>query len=371
MGRSPLASHVLCRDSGFEEFRERLNDLFYPADVIPLSGTEGSGGELRGARTEHITIGLMRFGQRTRVDPGRTPSHYHINVVLQGAIEAATGRDEMVATAGDAMVFAPTQQHRLLSCAADARHLGIKIDRSLVEAELQALLGHPPQAPLEFAFDFDLTSAPGRSWRNTLDLLLTESDSTDGLIGRRAVQQHFERLLVSGLLMAQSHNYTEALLRPQPPAYPRTVRKAVDLIEARPETPFTVGDLAQAAGVSARRLQEGFREYLGVTPMTYLRNIRLDRVHADLLAGATGVTESAQRWGFTHLSRFSAAYRRRFDAAPSETLARSGGQGRGGRETGTPARRSAQPCLCRGPVLHADHAGGIASEGSPTSHAER
>ncbi|MFF7982600.1 AraC family transcriptional regulator [Streptomyces sp. NPDC007901] len=331
MGRSLLASHVLCRDSGFEDFRERLNDLFYPAEVTPLSGIEGPGGELRGTRTEHITIGLMTFGQRTRVDPGRTPAHYHVNVVLQGAIEAATGRQEMVATAGDAMVFAPTQQHRLLSCDHGEQHLGIKIDRSLVETELEALLGRPLQAPLEFAFDFDLTSAPGRSWRNTLDLLLAESDSTSGLIGRHAIQQHFERLLVSGLLLAQPHNYTEALLRPQPPAYPRTVRKAVDLIDAHPETPYTVGDLAQVAGVSARRLQEGFREYLGVTPMTYLRNVRLDRVHAELLTGATGVTESAGRWGFTHLSRFSAAYRRRFGAAPSETLARSGGQGLGER----------------------------------------
>ncbi|MET7477040.1 AraC family transcriptional regulator [Streptomyces sp. NPDC005648] len=324
MGRSPLASHVLCRDSGFEDFRERLNDLFYPADVTPLSGPETPGGELRGTRTEHITVGLMTFGQRTRVDPGRTPSHYHVNVVLRGAIEAATGRQEMVATAGDAMVFTPTQQHRLLSCEGGARHLGVKIDRSLVEGELQALLGRPLQAPLEFAFDFDLTSPHGRSWRNTLDLLLTESDSTDGLIGRPAVQPHFERLLVSGLLLAQQHNYTEALLSPRPPAYPRTVRKAVDLIEGRPETPFTVGDLAQAAGVSARRLQEGFREHLGVTPMTYLRNVRLDRAHADLRTGGIGVAQAAHQWGFSHLSRFSAAYRRRFGEAPSETLGTAG-----------------------------------------------
>ncbi|GLP66279.1 MULTISPECIES: AraC family transcriptional regulator [unclassified Streptomyces] len=331
MGRSPLASHVLCRDSGFEDFRERLNDLFYPAEVTPLSGPEGPGGELRGTRTEHITVGLMTFGQRTRVDPGRTPSHYHVNIVLRGAIEAATGRQEMVATAGDAMVFTPTQQHRLLSCAHGEQHLGIKIDRSLVEAELEALLGRTLQAPLEFAFDFDLATAPGRSWRSTLDLLLAESDNTSGLIGRRPVQQHFERVLVSGLLLAQTHNYTEALLRPQPPAYPRTVRKAVDLIEAHPETPFTVGDLARAAGVSVRRLQEGFREHLGVTPLTYLRNVRLDRVHADLLTGATGVTEAAGRWGFSHLSRFSAAYRERFGAAPSETLAGSGGRSLGKR----------------------------------------
>ncbi|MEW2165603.1 AraC family transcriptional regulator [Streptomyces sp. NPDC007084] len=325
MGRSLLASHVLCRDSGFEDFRERLNDLFYPADVTALSGPEGAGGELRGVRTEHITIGLMTFGQRTRVDPGRTPSHYHVNVVLRGSIEAATGRQEMVATAGDAMVFTPTQQHRLVRCEHDARHLGIKIDRSIVEGELQALLGRPLHAPLEFAFTFDTTTAPGRSWRRTLDLLIAESDSAGGLIGRPPVRHHFERLLVSGLLLAQPHNYTEALLRPQPPAYPRTVRKAVDLINAHPETPFTLGDLAQAAGVSARRLQEGFREHLGVTPMTYLRDVRLDHVHADLMAGATGVTEAAGRWGFTHLSRFSSFYRRRFGSAPSETLARAGG----------------------------------------------
>jgi AraC-like DNA-binding protein len=227
------------------------------------------------------------------------------------------------------MVFTPTRQHRLTSCGDGARHLGIKIDRSLVEAELQALLGRSLQAPLDFAFDFDLTSAPGRSWRNTLDLLLVESDSSDGLIGRRAVRQHLERLLASSLLLAQTHNYTDELLRPEPPAYPRTVRRAVDLIEAHPENVFTVGDLAQAAGVSARRLQEGFREHLGVSPMTYLRNVRLDRAHADLLTGATGVTDAAGRWGFTHLSRFSAAYRRRFGAAPSETLA--GGRDRGER----------------------------------------
>ncbi|WP_264933621.1 helix-turn-helix domain-containing protein [Streptomyces sp. A012304] len=65
--------------------------------------------------------------------------------------------------------------------------------------------------------------------------------------------------------------------------------------------------------------------------MTYLRNVRLGRVHAELLTGATGVTEVAGRWGFTHLSRFSAAYRRRFGAAPSETLARSGGRDGGER----------------------------------------
>ncbi|WP_294014024.1 helix-turn-helix transcriptional regulator [Streptomyces sp.] len=75
---------------------------------------------------------------------------------------------------------------------------------------------------------------------------------------------------------------------------------------------------------------------LGVTPLTYLRNVRLDRVHADLLTGATGVTEAAGRWGFSHLNRFSAAYRRRFGAAPSQTRAGVGGHHLGERESRRP-----------------------------------
>ncbi|MFE0678552.1 AraC family transcriptional regulator [Streptomyces sp. NPDC058867] len=319
MNRSALNRHLLCHDSGFENFREHLNDLFYPADVTVLAGSGEAGGELRGTRTEHITVGLMTFGQHTSVDPGFTVRHYHVNVVLDGTIVAASGPQQSVGRAGNAMVFTPTQHHRLLSCASGSKQLGLKIDQQLVHAELEALLGYPPQAPLEFALDFDLGSAPGRSWRGALDLLLSELDNTEGLIDQQGARLHYERLLVSGLLLAQAHNYTEALRRPGTPAYPRTVRRVVDLIETRPETPYTVGDLARTAGVSVRRLQEGFQEHVGVSPMTYLRNVRLDRVHADLLGGLSGVTEAAQRWGFTHLSRFSADYRKRFGAAPSAT----------------------------------------------------
>jgi AraC-like DNA-binding protein/mannose-6-phosphate isomerase-like protein (cupin superfamily) len=319
MSRTSLTRHVLCRNSRFEDFRERLNELFYPAEVAVLPGPDGPEGELRGTRTEHVTVGLMRFGQQTSVDPGFTRRHYHVNVVLDGTIAAASGSQQTVARAGSAMVFTPTQHHRLLSCERGATQLGIKIDRSIVHCELEALLGRPPQAPLEFALDFDLKAATGRSWQSVLDLLLTELDSVGGLIDRHDAHLYYERLLVSGLLLAHSHTYTEALRSPGPPARPRTVRRVIDLIEARPEGHYTVGDLARTAGVSVRRLQEGFQEHIGVSPMTYLRNVRLERVHADLLAGATGVTEAAQRWGFTHLSRFSAAYRKRFGATPSET----------------------------------------------------
>ena len=40
--------------------------------------------------------------------------------------------------------------------------------------------------------------------------------------------------------------------------------------------------MAEVAGVSVRRLQEGFREYVGVCPREYLLDLRLERIHAEL-----------------------------------------------------------------------------------------
>jgi hypothetical protein len=68
---------------------------------------------------------------------------------------------------------------------------------------------------------------------------------------------------------------------------------------------------------------DGFRRYVGMAPMTYLRHLRLARVHEELRLGdprSVTVAEVASRWGFGHLGRFAAAYRAKYGVAPSVTL---------------------------------------------------
>jgi AraC-like DNA-binding protein len=314
-----LSRYPIWEGGAVEEFREELNTLFYPARVEPLGDGGARGGLLRGVRTEHLTVGLMRFGRPTLVDPGRTGAGYHVNVTLAGRIPSASDGEETVATVGRAAVFAPHRGHRLEHCPAGAVQLGIQVDRRLVDTELEVLLGRPVRAPVEFALDFDLSSPAARAWRAGLDLLLAELDRPDGLIGSAAVRSYHERSLATGLLLAQRHSYTEALQGGGTPATPRSVRRVIDLVQGHPQDPHTLGDLARTAGVSARRLQEAFREHVGSTPMEYLRAVRLDRVHDELRAGTSSVTEAAHRWGFSHPSRFAAAYRARFGVLPSVT----------------------------------------------------
>ena len=98
---------------------------------------------------------------------------------------------------------------------------------------------------------------------------------------------------------------------------------AIDLMHEHPEKPWSTADLARAMGVSARALQRSFERSDLPSPMVYLRQLRLRRVHAELAASSPDsvtVTMVAGRWGFMHLGRFASQYRQLFGETPSETL---------------------------------------------------
>ena len=128
---------------------------------------------------------------------------------------------------------------------------------------------------------------------------------------------------MSSLLYSQPSTFTE-LLTGERRSERRTVRLAREYIDRNLARPLTVADIAEAAGVSVRTLQNRFAEDLDQTLTGYVKNRRLDRVRAELADavpnGGVGVTDIATRWGFTHLGRFAAVYRARFGESPSETL---------------------------------------------------
>ncbi|WP_180897810.1 helix-turn-helix domain-containing protein [Martelella soudanensis] len=86
----------------------------------------------------------------------------------------------------------------------------------------------------------------------------------------------------------------------------------------------TIVDICAATGVSERRLQYAFHEYIGMSPNAYLRLLRLNRTRAALAAACprqTTVTRVAIQHGFLHFGRFAGDYKRIFGETPSATLA--------------------------------------------------
>jgi adenylate cyclase len=109
------------------------------------------------------------------------------------------------------------------------------------------------------------------------------------------------------------------------PPIPRDVRKAVEFMRSALCRQCSLADLARHCGVAERTLNKHFGAFLDISPMRYLRRLRLAAARESLLAGGPGasVTAVAKRYRFNHFGRFADEYRRCFGESPSATM-RSG-----------------------------------------------
>ncbi|WP_308368726.1 AraC family transcriptional regulator [Streptomyces sp. ISL-36] len=284
------------------------------------------------ARFDTVTLGPLVIGDLTcgadvRMRFGELGA-FHVNAPLAGTMELRQGgRSPVVATAAEAVVLGPAGDTFLDRWSGDCRTLSVKIGATALTDRLERLLGRPPRGPLAFEPRLDISRGPGLSWVRLARRVADEALAGDSLAHHPLVAAPLQEALLNGLLLAAEHPWREELAHPGEPLRPAPVKRAMDAVLACPEHPFTTTELADRARVGVRRLQESFREYVGMSPMAYVREIRLDRVHEELRGAGPGelsVSEVAWRWGFAHLGRFAAQYRTRFGETPSQTL-RSGG----------------------------------------------
>lgn len=117
---------------------------------------------------------------------------------------------------------------------------------------------------------------------------------------------------------------TDASYPLTPLARKRMVDRARDYVMANLDAPPTILELCNIVGASRRKLQYCFQETLGMSPVSYLRMMRLNAAHRDLLEVGchSSIQNIAAKWGFLHFGRFSSEYRALFGELPSETLKR-------------------------------------------------
>jgi AraC-like DNA-binding protein len=246
-----------------------------------------------------------------------------MDLPLAGCAETVQSGQLVMATPQRATLYRPGAGVSAPRISRDCRLLSAKIEPAGLEAELESLLGHPVRAPLRLSRSFDLTSGPGRSLSRLVRLAGAELHDEGGLIYHPMIAGRLWHGILTGLLLAADHPYHDELTEQARPSRPRHVKRAIDVMEADPALPVTVHDLARIAGVGVRALQEGFHRHVGLSPMAYLRRLRLARAHEELRVYSRGeatVASVASRWGFVHLGRFAAAYRRAYGVSPAETL---------------------------------------------------
>lgn len=271
-------------------------------------------------------LGLMSSTYGPGVEIGCSPPIGRVAVIFLhgGKMLIDDGGRGAVADPGRGAVFS-FHEELTMRWAPGLRQLMLTVDKALLERHLRNLIDAPLDAPVRFTGAVDL-SASGQGIAAAVDTMRRALELCGKAGPHPVLKAEIEHSILTALLLGQRHNYTDAIFSARALPSPRVVRRVVDLIESAPGTAFTVADLASFAGVSERSLHAAFRKQLGTSPMSYLRDRRLERAHETLLeldpAAGVKVIDVALRFGFPHPGRFAAAYRARFGESPSTTLRR-------------------------------------------------
>jgi transcriptional regulator GlxA family with amidase domain len=96
------------------------------------------------------------------------------------------------------------------------------------------------------------------------------------------------------------------------------VYRARQWLEANVERPYDLTALAAVASSSERTLLRHFRAVLGVTPLAYLQDLRVQRAKVMLEISLNSLQTIAHACGYTNASTFSKLFRRAMGMSPGE-----------------------------------------------------
>jgi AraC-like DNA-binding protein len=199
-------------------------------------------------------------------------------------------------------------------------HLVLQFDEHILAKKYEMLFGGLPAGGL--ALPVLRSLATRRLWRVKAIAMTLASQLADEAFGELAIRE-LEQTLISTFLIEH--------LRVEHAGPGRGVRLAsrpqssrlTDYIQANWDQPLTVEAIASACGVSVRSVFAQFQREHGVSPMTYLRDLRLAEARKRL-AGRPDVSviDVAMLCGFASFGHFARRYRARFGELPSDTRSR-------------------------------------------------
>lgn len=319
--RQLLAFPVLETHS-LEQARDAVTRVYLPHELTAADDRLDM--TLNAVSDHHFTLGYLTYQAATRLVMPPTEDCYHINLTTVGQTDAdrTDGARERTLAEARGLVLNPVQRNTV-RWTPEAEQLILKIPRASLENHLGDLLGRAVTEVIDFDFGVDLTTGAGRSLLHAVRFLAEELDRPDGLATMPLAREQLEAFVMTQLLHAGRHQFTDALHSPA-----RTVRMGrlapvVEYMQANADEALTPQELARVGCMSVRTLHASFQQTFGESPMAYLRRIRLDSVRAELLRSdptQVRVTDVAMRWGFFHQSRFAQQYRERFGELPSQTL---------------------------------------------------
>lgn len=318
--------NLLMQSTDFDEVRASVADVFKPHRLTVTGHANELHSRLHHTRWGNLSLNLLDYGSEVIIEPDQLEDFFLLQIPLQGQAGIECGGQEFISSPLAASLVSPTLALRMRWGEACPQAI-LRIERTVLERHAQRHFGDAARGALEFAPEFALTSPQGQCVMQLLPLL-AEIMSTEAHPLRNPLAfEQFESTLLNALIYGQPNSVRNSMTRERRPLAPFYVRRVEEYIRAHLQEPLTIERLAEFGNVSPSTLFAAFKHCHGVTPMVFVRQLRLERVRMDLIGaeagngpGRSSVTDIALKWGFAHLGRFSMEYKRAFGESPSESL---------------------------------------------------
>jgi AraC family transcriptional regulator len=273
--------------------------------------------------------GGFLFAHSRYASKERIPPHTHENpffyFVLQGVCREVYGNKQVRTGVPSTLVFHPAEEQHSNDWqeqgGGQCFHIEISPER------LTRLREHQPLVALERPHEFHAGLPVSLAHR-----LYQEFQTGDDLSALVMEGLALELLAeTSRLYLVTDHRRhvssgerkTLLLSSGPPPAPPRWLRAAEDVLRARFAQPLSLEEIAHAAGVHSAHLSRVFRAHHQCTIGEYIRQLRVEFACRELSATDTPLAEIALAAGFTDQSHFTRTFKRLMRLTPAEYRRRS------------------------------------------------
>ncbi|MFV1944000.1 AraC family transcriptional regulator [Pseudomonas luteola] len=267
-------------------------------------------------RFAELDLCRISYGDSVRVTSTALDSIYHLQLFINGHCLWRCRGEEHYFVPGEMLLINPDDPVDL-TYSSDCDKFIVKLPVSLLEATCREHRWLLPKEGIRFtSARNDLKALDG--FVSLMALICQEAEAMTSL---PQVQEHYARIVASKLLSLLKHNVDPLAACAQATSFDQISA----YIDAHLAHDISVEQLATLARVSVRSLYALFERHVNSSPKEYIRQRKLDHIHArlsDPYARVRSVTEIALDYGFLHLGRFSQLYRQRFGELPSETFKR-------------------------------------------------
>lgn len=201
------------------------------------------------------------------------------------------------------------------------------VPNAVLAEELSMLLGVPAIHRIKFLNYQTFNKEANLLLDYLIASILMGTTGAAPLLKAPLAVKNLQQALITTMLHVLPNSYSKFLMDDSTiiPPTPRLIKSAIDFIVQNSACPITLSDIAKHSSVSVRSLQLGFKKYRGMTPLEFIRGVRLESVNLALLDPLNNFTpkELALKSGFTNYYLFSKYFYKKYGVSPDKVRARA------------------------------------------------